>query len=372
MNKHLHIVTHDIPFPIDFGGVTDLFCKIKALHKDGVNIHLHCFTHKRKEQEILLRYCASVNYYPRKKGWGFIFSQLPYIVYSRRNKQLLKNLQLDDHPILLEGIHCTFHLYKGFFSNRKVALRLHNTEHIYYRLLAKNEKNILKKTYYQLESFLLKKYERKIASKTEIWAVSESDCKNYQSLLALTKISFLPVFIPWNKVNGETGYGNYCLYHGNLEVNENEKAVHWLIDEVFSRIQLPLVIAGKNPSASLKTKIYQYNYCCLIENPDEHEMQDLINKAHLNVLPSFNNTGTKLKLLNALFNGRHCITNQAAIEGTIMDDICIVANNADAFCKLIKDYMNKEFTYEIKNFRAESLKKIYDNSRNAGTIIRWL
>ena len=58
-------------------------------------------------------------------------------------------------------------------------------------------------------------------------------------------------------------------------------------------------------------------------------MQDLIGKAHINVLPSFNATGIKLKLVNALFNGRHCLVNEATAEGSGLESACFVAHDAD-------------------------------------------
>jgi hypothetical protein len=47
MNKTLHIICHDVPWPADYGGVVDLFYKIKALHDEGVKIKLHCFDYGR-------------------------------------------------------------------------------------------------------------------------------------------------------------------------------------------------------------------------------------------------------------------------------------------------------------------------------------
>ena len=150
MDKHLHIVTHDVPWPADFGGVVDLFYKIKALHNLGVHIHLHCFTSGRGEQKMLNKYCASVRYYPRKKGLpGFSF-RVPYIVQSRSDKNLLKELNKDNYPILLEGIHCTFFLQIDALINRKVFVRLHNIEYKYYQQLAKNETNFIRKIYFTL------------------------------------------------------------------------------------------------------------------------------------------------------------------------------------------------------------------------------
>ena len=42
-DKHLHIVSFDIPYPPNYGGVIDVYYKLKALHRKGVKIILHCF-----------------------------------------------------------------------------------------------------------------------------------------------------------------------------------------------------------------------------------------------------------------------------------------------------------------------------------------
>jgi hypothetical protein len=50
MTRHLHIICLNVPFPVDYGGVFDLFYKLPALHDQGVKIHLHCFEYGRGEQ----------------------------------------------------------------------------------------------------------------------------------------------------------------------------------------------------------------------------------------------------------------------------------------------------------------------------------
>ena len=39
----LNVVSFDIPYPPDYGGVIDIYYKIKALNSAGIKIHLHCF-----------------------------------------------------------------------------------------------------------------------------------------------------------------------------------------------------------------------------------------------------------------------------------------------------------------------------------------
>jgi len=163
LDKHLHIVCFDVPYPADYGGVIDVFYKIKALHELGVKIHLHCFEYGRPRQSELNKYCEEVIYYRRNTGWRGVSLSLPYIVKSRANKGLLQNLIKDEHPVLLEGIHCTYFLFTDQLKNKKVFVRLHNVEYEYYSQLANNESSFFKRSYYNQESKLLKSYEKIIA-----------------------------------------------------------------------------------------------------------------------------------------------------------------------------------------------------------------
>ncbi|HMJ46238.1 MAG TPA: hypothetical protein VK498_02865, partial [Ferruginibacter sp.] len=227
MDKHLHIVAFDVPWPADYGGVMDVFYTIVSLYKAGCKIHLHCFTSHRTEQPELQKYCETVHYYKRKKLAAFSFT-VPYIVQSRSSGELIKRLKEDTYPVLLEGIHCTYFLHSGALKGRKVFTRLHNTEYEYYRHLAKQENNIFTKIYFSRESRLLKKYEAAVANKAPVWALSSSDMERYKNNFNAKNIYLVPAFVPWQEIKSKTGKGNYCLYHGNLTINENSKAAAWL------------------------------------------------------------------------------------------------------------------------------------------------
>lgn len=372
MAKHLHIVTHEIPWPVDYGGVVDLFYKIKALHSLGIKLHLHCFTKRADRPIVLSKYCESIHYYPRNTGLTAISLKLPYIVKSRTDAQLLANLQMDDYPVLLEGVHCTYLFYTGQLRHRKVFIRLHNVETLYYRHLAKHETNIIRKMFFVRESTLLRNYEKRLAQSGHFWAVSTSDEKFYKHKFNASHINFLPVFIPWTEVEIVEGKGTYCLYHGNLSVNENEKAATWLISEVFERLDVQLIIAGKDPSAKLSALANKHDNVSLLANPSEPEMQRLISNAQVNVVPSFNETGVKLKLLNALYNGRFCLANNAAIEGSGLENCCTIANTAAEFGDAVMKLSKEDFSQAIIAQRASVLKQVYDWEKNTRKIIAWI
>ena len=370
--NHLHIVSLDVPFPADYGGVVDLFYKIKALHQLGVKIHLHCFTKDRQPQDELNKYCETVNYYQRKSNSSSFSLNTPLIVNSRVNEALISNLQKDNYPVLLEGIHCTYYLKTGQLNNRKIIVRLHNAEFAYYKQLAKHEGNVFKKLYYLHESRLLKKYERAIAGKATFLAVSKQDITLYQQQFKATDIHYLPVFLPYTSAIGKEGKGCYCLYHGNLAINENEKAAIWLLQHVFNKVQIPFVIAGKKPSKRLEQLAHLHQHTCIVANPSDNEMQDIIGKAHVHVLPSLNNTGIKLKLLNALFNGRHCLVNKAGVEGSGLESYCHMAMDAETFRKQIEALYILPFTEQEAQQRQGLLQTMYNNETNARQLMTFL
>lgn len=373
MDKHLHIICLDIPYPADFGGMYDLFYKLPALQKAGVKIHLHCWKKDRKEQPGLNKYCEEVFYYSRNTFYKGLNRTLPYIVASRSSNELTERLLRDDYPILMEGVHCTHPVWDKRFESRQKIVRLHNVEQHYYNYLFSSSSNIFKKIYYKREASLLKEYERQLVQKANaFWAVTPADAAFYRNELHAENVSFLPLFLPGWKVNAQPGMGTFCLYHGNLGVDENEYTAIWLLKNVFTECEIPFVIAGKNPSHKLEKLAHKRLHTCLVANPSEEQMQDMIAKAHLNILPSFSCSGIKLKLINALYNGRHCIVNESMLAGTNFAPLCHVANTPEAMKERIAQIFHQPFIEDEVQLRRHVLEKEFDNDINAQKIVEWI
>lgn len=372
MEKHLHIISLDVPYPVNYGGVVDLFYKLPALQAQGVQIHLHCFEYGRGGQPELNKYCISVDYYERNLGHKGVSNTLPYIVSSRKNEQLLQILLKDDHPIFMEGVHCTYLLMDDRFKNRKCFVRIHNVEYQYYHDLYKNTSSPIKKIYYWLESRLLKAYEKKIVSRAIFWTVTEKDAAVYRNELGCKNIEHLPLYLPDWKVQCLEGMGTYCLYHGDLGVEANEKAAIWLLEKVFSKLKIPFVIAGKNPSAKLDKLVHQSGHTCLVADLSDKAMQDMIAKAHINVIPSYTTTGIKIKLINALFNGRHCVVNEATVAGSGLASACHIGTTANAFREIIAQLYHQPLGSEEIELRKRLLSGMFNNEANAKKQVGWI
>jgi hypothetical protein len=371
-DKHLNIVCFDVPYPANYGGVFDLFYKIKSLHQSGVKIILHCFEYGRGKQPVLEQYCEAVHYYERMPVYKSISSTLPYIVGSRANKELLLNLNKNTYPILMEGIHCTYFLHTGDLPKERCFVRLPNVEYLYYNKLSETATSLPKKWYYQRESKLLYAYEKSLADKADFWTISQKDCDVFTGELGFSKIDNLPLYLPEYKPVWKGEKGSFCLYHGNLEVDENEFAATWLLEKIFSEVEIPFVIAGHNPSGKLERLAHKEMHTCIVSNPSDKELEDLIRKAQVNILPSFNNTGIKLKLINALYYGRHCLLNESGVEGSGLADCCTIANTSSKMKSELLRLYDLPYTLYTFEHRMQKLNATFNNERNAAQMIGWI
>lgn len=369
MNKELHIVSFDVPYPPDYGGSIDIFYKIKALYKFGYNIKLHCFQYGREKQKTLNKYCQEVFYYKRKLSKIQLLHYLPFIIKSRDSKELLKNLKKDESPILFEGHHSCYYLNHYELKDRNKIVRTHNIEQEYYYNLSKVENKTAKKYYLLLESKKLKYFEKTLEFSSSIISISQEDQKYYQK--RFKKVEHISAFHPFNKVESKVGLGMYSLYHGNLEVAENNTAALFLVNKVFNSINEKLIIIGNNPSRELEKRCKKSSNIELIKTKESKKIYQLVVNAHINILPTFQATGLKLKLLTALYLGRFCLVNKKMIKGTGLEKTCIVKDTPNSLKKSILNLMTRNFKkndFEIRKNILESFSN-QNNIKKLNSVI---
>ncbi|RMG31216.1 MAG: glycosyltransferase [Bacteroidetes bacterium] len=367
---HLHIIAFDIPYPPTYGGVIDVYYKIRALSEAGVKVYLHCFEYGREHAPELESLCQEVHYYPRKTLMASLPLKLPHIVKSRRSQELLDRLQADSHPILFEGLHCCYYLDSTYLAFRQKLVRMHNVEWEYYARLAEREPGFAQRQYLLLESQRLKQFEHKLSHADHILAISPRDTQYFSQ--HFPSVHYLPAFHPNTRVSSLPGRGSYCLYHAKLSVAENHEAAVFLIREVFALLHIPLIIAGSEPLPELIELISEYDHIKLRHNPGQEEMQELIRQAHINVLPTFQQTGIKLKLLMALFNGRFCLVNEEMVAQTGLETYCVTAFDAGEFRSLVLQLFKFDFPQSEIVKRQQLLDTTFSNQLNAQKIIALL
>ncbi len=368
--RHLHIVSFDVPYPPNYGGVIDVFYKIKQLHLKGLKLHLHIIEYPGRERAAELNnYCESVDYYQRLTGMQSAFSIHPYIVNSRRSPKMLDNLLKDNYPILFEGLHSCYYIDDKRLKDRILIYRESNIEHQYYYHLFKAEKHWGKKAYFLMESLKLRIYQKKLRHADIMLAVSKEDACYLKRKFTGSKVYFLPSFHANVNVSSNPGKGNYFLYHGNIEVPENVSAASFLIKKVFAKSPHKLIIAGMNPPKSVYDLASKHDNIQIIANPDDTTIFKLIREAQANILVTFQASGLKLKLLNTLYQGRFCIVNSTMLNGTDLEKLCIIGNKAADLRRIINDISNESFTEDIIGQREETLQQNFSNTINADRMI---
>jgi len=370
--KTLHIVIFDVPYPANYGGIIDVYYKLKSLHSLGVKLICHSFYYSGHNSPTseLEKYCDTVYYYKRKTNLSnLIFSNLPYIVNSRSDAELLTNLKKNNYPILFEGLHSSYYLNHSELTTRKKIVRTHNIEHDYYTGLAAIETNLVKRLYLKYEAKRLKQFEPNLKFATYILSISKMDVSHFSQY---SKTSHVPPFFEEHsrpKFQKTELSSEFCLFQGNLGVTENSNAVHFILDHIAPLCKYTIKIAGKNPSKDLKNKIETLDHVILIENPTDKEMAHELQTAQVNLLFTFQQTGVKLKLVNALQQGKHVIINSLMNDSDLFNDLCSIQDDPKDIINSINQLIAIPFSDALIDNRVNKLKKHFTNSTNANLIL---
>lgn len=339
-DKKIHFISMDIPFPPNYGGVIDVFFKLKAMHQMGIKIYLHLYGKSSCGIDELKQFAEEIYYYPIKKKPVYFLKTSPFSVKIRRGEELLKNIKKIKAPIFFESLKTTQVLDLDGLDAYPKFLRLHNIEHNYYKGLGNSEKNKLKRFIYTLEASKYVKYEEIIHQMDEVFTLSkfEQDYINQK----FNKGKYIPVFHGNNVLPKLEEFGKYVMYHGDLRTADNCKAVEFLID-VFKKLDYSLVIASSIKEEWVKSKIKLSTNIKFVKLNDFSHLIQLFQDAHINVAWSFQESGTKLKVINALFNSRYSIVNKDIIDDEVIENLCFKVENESELIVTIKKLMDQPF-----------------------------
>ncbi len=371
--KHpsFHIIAFDVPYPPNYGGIVDVFYKLKSLHAVGAKIIYHCFYYAghNPPTALLEQYCEEIYYYERKKApWKLVTSSLPYVVSSRDNKALLANLLKNDAPIFFDGIQTCYYMNHPKIRNRKRFFRANNIEHVYYFELAKWETSWLKKQYLKIEARRLKRFEKQLTGVEAILSVAKMDIQHFSKYANTYHIP--PFFNSDNQsIVDEEQSVRQVLFQGNLSVKENEYAAKFILNEVAPLSKEKIIIAGKDPSDALIDLAKNHKNVTLIATPSIEKMDALIRNSRVNLLLTFQQTGIKLKLLHALESGQHIIINDKMDDSGIFASLCYVENEASGIVNRMEELLDQPFTTALKIERDSEFAENYGNERNAKRIL---
>ncbi|NMH26664.1 glycosyltransferase family protein [Flavobacterium silvaticum] len=367
MRGPLHIVSFDNPFPPVYGGVIDVYYKVRALHKIGYRIQLHCFVADIPDSvpAELSEVTDQVFFYRKRRNLFDFLSAKPYSVMLRRHPDLKSNLEKTCAPILFEGLKPT--AVNQLASVQKKILRLQNIEQDYFFGIAKSETNVFKKLAYWFEGLKYEKYEPVISEFDAVVTLSRYENQHVQNLIG--KSHYIPLFHGNEKVLELSGSGEFAIYAADFNTPDNRRAAAFIID-VFTETDFPLIITGSGGEEDIKQRIGKSKKITFVKTQSYPELQQLLASAHINVMFSFQKSGSKLKVVNGLFNSRHCLINENMIDDPELVRLCHVANNKAQYLEKVKELWEQPFEdYEERKAVLEKVLSDVENAKKLAAII---
>src|SRR5690606_17916348 len=119
------------------------------------------------------------------------------------------------------------------------------------------------------------------------------------------------------------------------------------------------------PSMELRRAVNERPNVTLMENVTTDNIRKLVQKSWINILPTFQNTGIKLKLLFALYNGGYCLVNSTMVEETGLEEFCVVKNEPDEMVNAMEALMRLPFSREEFKARVSQLDRVFSTETNA-------
>ena len=107
-------------------------------------------------------------------------------------------------------------------------------------------------------------------------------------------------------------------------------------------------------------------------NVSTEHIHHLIEEAQLNILPTFQPTGIKLKLLSALYSGRHCIVNTPMVKETGLEQFCHIADQPGGMQALVKKWFDIPFGTDALDLRKGIEHGRFSNEHNAEKLMQLL
>jgi glycosyltransferase involved in cell wall biosynthesis len=182
---------------------------------------------------------------------------------------------------------------------------------------------------------------------------------------------YLAVFHPYvaTAANLSNNDEEYALYYGQLSVEENRAAAVFLL-EVFKDLDYQLVIVGRKADQDLINKMEHQSNVNFIDDASDKELEGLIQKAKVCCLPSRQNTGIKLKWIQALFSAGEIMVSPEMMADENFQNDCIIANDIDDWQKKLDKVFLENNSADYSN-RKELASKLFDNREGAMILKEW-
>ena len=339
MNLKVTVLCHETPFPPSHGGRADMWRRLVAMKKRGVEIQLISWDYGdlTEDRATAINNVVTDHYYiPLERTITFrakhMFGLLRYPWFASIRwpgsrlpsiTQSVKFFRPDF--IFLDGWHgalLAFHLRDTLIL--PLYYRSHNIEHQYIRAQHKHAVTLRSRLVTYIASLNIQSLEHKIMDGTaKVYDISIDDIKFWNNH-GYRHIEHLPpLFCTEIAPPIPASITRYDLvFLGNLYATNNVAGIKWLVDHVMpivwhERPTTTLLIAGSNPSSGLCSYLDQIDNVILQVNPID--ANEVLARGRIALNPVTTAGGVQIKNIDMLLSGRPIITRSAGVIGLPYD-----------------------------------------------------
>jgi len=333
----LLVVSHFYPLPANNGSKMRIWAVLRALAAEGHDITLLTFANPGEadgHDAAVREACREV----RRLTWEMpslssgrkyaarfksLFSSDPFAVSRFRSEALRRDLADLVAGRRFDAIICEEpYLLTNFPASLPAPLVIdnHNLEHVILQRFLQQDRNPARRLYAWLEGRKLKAWEQQAWRRAElVTACSEHDRCLMQQLCPALSVAVVPnvidldAYTPAPYDNGQT-----VLYAGGMDWYPNRDAVEYFISDILPELRhsspgIRFEVAGRNAPDDFEAgfkSIPEVRFTGAV--PD---MQPVIARAMVCVVPLRIGSGTRLKILEAAAMAKPIVSTRVGAEG---------------------------------------------------------
>lgn len=375
------IISSRFPYPLDKGDKLRLYHQIRILSSlhQIILISLTDEIISTEEKAAMEGFCSKIHLFYRSRISIFfsiikgVLRGLPAQVayfYQSSIDHKIRSIVLEEQP---DHIYCQL-IRTSEYGKHFIQPKTLDYMDCFYLSTLKRAQQIKGWTQllWNLESHLVKKYESDIHKyfnhHTIISAVDRSSMHPDHS----KEIILVPNGLNesyYFEIHPTPERNIDLLFLGNLGYFSNLAAVDFLLDKILPKLHnkdnLHIVIAGAQPSGSIRKKISQNPQVELIENPPD--TRQIYQRAKLFVAPIFAGTGQQNKILEAIASGCIviCTPEVQTALGIRTPELIHVQQTAEGFAREIEQIMNRPDQFQAQVHQAkEYIRKHFSWEKN--------
>ena len=346
-------ISNKVPFPPIDGGAFVIHSLTQGLWDLGHDVHMFAIIPEKlgvvlSDIPKSYRQKASFQYIelPLVATWygalaNLLFSKEPYqltrFVSKEMAQKIAKIVAENNYDVIqLESIYVLPYLEViRANTDAPVVLRTQNVESHIWKLRAKNEHNLLLKWYFSILSKRLERYEFAFSRKVDqIIAITPNDAAHLSQKIDTCPIKSIPMGVKWPGEKWSIGKEVIFYNLSAMTWFPNVEAMKWFLKEVwtkFHRVRPDVVfnLAG----VGMPGWAYEYKDLGVVVQAKIKSPEAYIRDKTVLVVPLLSGSGIRVKILEALINGKMVICSSLAAAG-IDHEACpsiLIANTPDEY-----------------------------------------